>query len=153
HPDFIVISPKKEGSAYTVEHPEILSWLKTSDFRPLEFNYRVVVIEEAYLLSSTIQNKWLKRLEEPTTDTVVFMLRSRPNPLLPTIESRALKLSLPRPTTQALSLRSHLSASPDLLSALAQIASLAPAAIWPNAKESSLLVECLKQKRWHVLSE
>ncbi len=97
HPDIIRIRPEDAGRKYTEKHPEIVEWLRTKDYLPLEFRYRLILIENADLLPEEFQNKLLKLLEEPPERNLILMTRIRPVSLLETVESRALKLILPGP--------------------------------------------------------
>jgi len=50
---------------------------------------RAVIVEQAELMTIEAQNAFLKILEEPPTDTIIILLVSQKNKLLPTITSRA----------------------------------------------------------------
>jgi hypothetical protein len=58
---------------------------------------RVIIIEDAHLLTLEAQNALLKTLEEPPTGTLVMLTASHEQALLPTIRSRAQKLVVNRP--------------------------------------------------------
>jgi DNA polymerase III delta prime subunit len=49
---------------------------------------RVIIIEDAHLMTTEAQNALLKALEEPPLDTVLILLTPNPKQLLPTITSR-----------------------------------------------------------------
>ncbi|HOJ37146.1 MAG TPA: hypothetical protein PLI27_08090 [Ignavibacteriales bacterium] len=53
-----------------------------------EVKYRVIIIEDAHLLSSNAQQSLLKILEEPPEGIIFILLSSQPNLLLDTIKSR-----------------------------------------------------------------
>jgi len=57
-------------------------------FRPLEGGRRIVIIEDADRLNEPAQNKFLKTLEEPPSQTTFVLITSQPRFLLPTIRSR-----------------------------------------------------------------
>lgn len=59
-----------------------------SNFRPVEGNARVFLIEEAHRLNDSASNALLKTLEEPHKTTHIILITSRPASLLPTIRSR-----------------------------------------------------------------
>lgn len=63
-------------------------------YRPLEMNYRLAIIQEAQEIGQGLSNKLLKTLESPPDRTVIIFLNSNGKALLPTIESRAIKLQL-----------------------------------------------------------
>lgn len=63
---------------------------------PYSANRRVFLIEEAELLNQTGQNALLKTLEEPPATTVLILLTSNADRLLPTIRSRCQQLGFRR---------------------------------------------------------
>ncbi|HET9173678.1 MAG TPA: AAA family ATPase [Candidatus Saccharimonadales bacterium] len=63
---------------------------------------RVIVIENAHLLTVEAQNALLKTLEEPPSDTVIILTASLEHNLLTTIRSRAQTLAIQKPTQEAL---------------------------------------------------
>ncbi len=56
--------------------------------RPLEGGRRVVIVASAHKLNTQAQNAFLKTLEEPPSGTVLVLIASEPERLLPTIRSR-----------------------------------------------------------------
>lgn len=91
--DVMVMQPKtetkrgitKEKSIAVKDIREALSFLATF---PVKGGYRVVIIEDAHLLSLTAQNALLKTLEEPNTSSVIILLTHEPGSILQTILSR-----------------------------------------------------------------
>jgi DNA polymerase-3 subunit delta' len=65
---------------------------------PLVIN-RIVLIEDAQLLGHEAQNALLKTLEEPPTATVIILLASSNQSLLPTVLSRLQVITIKRPGT------------------------------------------------------
>lgn len=136
--DLLILRPAQKGQAYTVEHPGLEEWAKTTDYRPLKWKRRFVVVFEAHLMPPVVQNKLLKTLEEPHPEHCIFWLRPWASSLLPTIESRAQTLSL------------------TLDSAIT-----ADGAPWPlkyqRAEATSLLDDSLRtvleQGQWHLLMD
>jgi len=59
-------------------------------------SYKIIIIDDAELLSSTNQvvvaNALLKTLEEPTDDTIFFLITDRYDQILPTVRSRAINI-------------------------------------------------------------
>jgi DNA polymerase-3 subunit delta' len=86
HPDVIYVefegvkSIKVEQIREGVE--EIL-FLKS-----FEGKYKIVIVDEAHRMSSGAQNAFLKTLEEPPPNSVIILITSNPDSLLPTIRSR-----------------------------------------------------------------
>lgn len=64
--------------------------------------HRVVVVEDAELLTTEAQNAFLKTLEEPPLGTVFILTATHDQALLPTIRSRSPKLLITRPDYDAL---------------------------------------------------
>ncbi len=60
--------------------------------RPFEGRYKVAVIDEAERMNVSAQNAFLKTLEEPPVDSVIVLVTSRPEFLLPTIHSRCQRI-------------------------------------------------------------
>ena len=60
--------------------------------RPFEGNYKVAVVNDAHRMNKNAQNAFLKTLEEPPSNTVIILITSEPEALLPTIRSRCQRL-------------------------------------------------------------
>ncbi len=60
-------------------------------FRALEAPHKVVLFVTAHAMNQPAQNALLKTLEEPPRDTVLILISSAPDKLLPTIRSRCSK--------------------------------------------------------------
>jgi len=60
-------------------------------FRALEAKHKVALIITAHAMNPPAQNALLKTLEEPPRDTVLVLVSSAPDKLLPTIRSRCAK--------------------------------------------------------------
>jgi DNA polymerase-3 subunit delta' len=61
---------------------------RESNFRPVEGNARVFLIEHAESMNESASNALLKTLEEPPSTTHIVLISARPSALLPTIRSR-----------------------------------------------------------------
>lgn len=89
--------------------------------RPFEGRFKVVIVDESERMNNSAQNAFLKTLEEPPRDSVIILVTSRPNSLLPTIRSRCQLLSFnPLPEeliVEILKERGELSSEEVLLSA------------------------------------
>ena len=57
-------------------------------FRPFEGRFKVAILDEAERMNQNAQNAFLKTLEEPPSDSVIILITSQPQSLLPTIRSR-----------------------------------------------------------------
>jgi DNA polymerase-3 subunit delta' len=60
-------------------------------FRALEAPHKVALLVSAHAMNANAQNALLKTLEEPPRDTVLILISSAPDKLLPTIRSRCAK--------------------------------------------------------------
>lgn len=94
HPDFTIIDI--EGPRALVESPEVVQWQQQLDYRAMELKYKWVVWHECEKITTALANKLLKTLEEPPEKTVILFTTTEKAPLLPTIESRAIKIRLPK---------------------------------------------------------
>jgi len=84
HPDIILISPQ-EG---LIKIDEIRTIEEAISFRPYEGLKKVVIVDEADTMNQAAANTFLKTLEEPPEDSLIILITSRPDHLLPTMRSR-----------------------------------------------------------------
>lgn len=56
--------------------------------RPFEGKVKVVIVDESERMNHSAQNAFLKTLEEPPPDSLIILVSSRPESLLPTLRSR-----------------------------------------------------------------
>lgn len=97
HPDFLIIkNPKPQRAYQSRENPGLHEWAKTQDYGPMELKRRWIVLHHAQTLTESFCNKQLKTLEEPNENTTVILTDPQQAPLLKTIESRAIKIQIPR---------------------------------------------------------
>jgi DNA polymerase-3 subunit delta' len=90
HPDVSVIAPEGEGGQITVS--AVRSLEEALSFKPFEGRWKVAVIDDADRLNQSAANAFLHTLEEPTPQSVLILVSSRPEVLLPTIRSRCQKI-------------------------------------------------------------
>lgn len=86
HPDILRIG--RSGSFIRIE--QIRNLQKELIFRPFEGRYRVVVIDEGNFLNKESSNCLLKTLEEPPEQSIIILIVTDVEELLPTIVSRCL---------------------------------------------------------------
>jgi DNA polymerase-3 subunit delta' len=84
HADVILMQP--EGEAIKID--QVREMQKRLRFRPLEGGRRACIIDSADRMNDAASNALLKTLEEPPSETHLFLIASRPHQLLPTILSR-----------------------------------------------------------------
>ena len=102
HPDFRRLLPDA-GDGETVKLPTIKIDVvrEALDFMQLSAagsRGRVLLVDPATALARESANALLKALEEPPPNTRWLLVTSQAERLLPTIRSRALRMTLPRPT-------------------------------------------------------
>lgn len=89
HPDILLITPEKE-EIYIEQIEQVIQKVSLkSSILP----FKGVVIDDAHLMNDYAQNSLLKTLEEPSGDTIIFLITEYPFLLLPTITSRTFKLN------------------------------------------------------------
>ena len=91
HEDMIHIA--KESDRETISVEQISTLVEKLSFKPYGNRY-AVIIEDAELMNTSAQNKLLKTLEEPVSETVLVLLCDKTESLLPTILSRCVKFYL-----------------------------------------------------------
>jgi DNA polymerase III subunit delta' len=114
HPDVTWVMPEDEQVARGLAGRSDFSHVPSRDirveqvrglqerlsFRPLEARRKVAIVASAHAMNAQAQNAFLKTLEEPPPDTVLVLLASSPDKLLPTIRSRCSKVHFgPLPTS------------------------------------------------------
>lgn len=91
-PDIQFIS--NDDLPYSVEHPGLEEFFKSLHFSPLQFRWRFSIFSDVHLLGPIILNKMLKTLEGPPPRNCIFFLNAQDTAILPTIESRAITLTI-----------------------------------------------------------
>ena len=92
HPDIIMVSHEKPG---TITIDEIRDQvINDIDIRPYYSPYKIYIIADADLMTPQAQNALLKTIEEPPEYAVIMLLTSNVDALLPTIQSRCVRLDL-----------------------------------------------------------
>lgn len=105
HGDFFFIrrEPKKQGReelSQFIVVDQIRRLSELAVYSPSRGKARVFIIEPADRMNTEAQNALLKTLEEPPGRSVLILVTSRPNVLLPTVRSRCLALRFNQvPTT------------------------------------------------------
>ena len=86
HPDRFTLEVPEEKSLISIEQVRDLQG--KIQFHPLEASSKIVLINDADLMSQATANALLKTLEEPPPRTHFILISARPMALLPTIRSR-----------------------------------------------------------------
>lgn len=91
HPDLHFYEIEGKSGTHTAASMQQL--IKEVAFPPLEAKVKVFIINEAHRMLPSSSNSLLKTLEEPSLDTYIILLSSKPELLLPTLLSRCRKVS------------------------------------------------------------
>ncbi len=85
HPDLILIEPK--GGA-PIQIAQIRELIQKLSLKPYSAPFKVVIIDQAHLMTKEAQHSFLKTLEEPKGKTLLILITEAPKRLLATIPSR-----------------------------------------------------------------
>jgi len=91
HPDLTIIRPQGKLGMHSIEAIRNLG--VEAQQAPFEAPAKVFIIHDAEKMLPTSANALLKTFEEPATTTVIILLSSVPEQLLPTILSRCRKIA------------------------------------------------------------
>lgn len=94
-PDFKIITKKEDKSE--IEILQIREALNFLSYKSYYGSFKVVLIDDAEKMNQEAQSCFLKTLEEPKGKTILFLITSKPDMLLPTISSRCQTLKFFRP--------------------------------------------------------
>jgi DNA polymerase III subunit delta' len=98
HPDILWVRRGPKENEYKVDSDSIKALYQFLNFKAFELSKKFIIIEDAHLLSVIVSNKLLKILEELPENFCLFLLAPKDESLLPTVESRAIKIALPEST-------------------------------------------------------
>ena len=93
HVDVLAVEPDERAS---IKIDVIRDVLERTGYRPFEGQRRVVIVRDADTLEVAAQNALLKSLEEPPPATVFVLTTAVPSALLPTVQSRCMRLRFGR---------------------------------------------------------
>jgi DNA polymerase-3 subunit delta' len=89
HPDVVLVAPEERQ----IRIEEIRMIDEALSFRPFEGRKKVVIVDDAETMNIPAANAFLKTLEEPPKESVIILVSSRPDLLLPTIRSRCSRVN------------------------------------------------------------
>ncbi len=92
HPDIIMVSHEKPGTISIDEIREQV--INDVAIKPYCSPYKIYIIADAEMMTIQAQNALLKTIEEPPEYAVIMLLTSNADSLLPTIQSRCVRLDL-----------------------------------------------------------
>jgi DNA polymerase-3 subunit delta' len=90
HPDIHIYYPEGKSSQHPISAMRQL--IDEVGMPPFEAPCKVFIVHDAEKMLPSSSNALLKTLEEPPTDTYIFLISSDPDKLLPTIVSRCRKI-------------------------------------------------------------
>jgi DNA polymerase-3 subunit delta' len=91
HPDVIYVTHEKESISVDDVREQIAG---TVQVKPYSSEYKIYIVDEAEKMTVQAQNALLKTLEEPPTYVIIFLLTTRTDAFLQTIQSRCITLKL-----------------------------------------------------------
>lgn len=92
HPDIIMVHHEKQGTITIDEIREQV--IHDVAIKPYCSPHKIYIIPDADLMTSQAQNALLKTIEEPPEYAVMMLLTNNADALLPTIQSRCVRLDL-----------------------------------------------------------
>ena len=92
HPDIIMVNHEKPGTISIDEIREQVIY--DVAVKPYCSPYKIYIIPDAELMTVQAQNALLKTIEEPPEYAVIMLLTSNADAMLPTIQSRCVRLDL-----------------------------------------------------------
>ncbi|MBI5409863.1 MAG: DNA polymerase III subunit delta' [Nitrospirae bacterium] len=91
HPDVFFLEPQGDGDQIRVDAIRELE--EALSYKPFEGNYKIAVIDNAEKMNQATANAFLDTLESPPSQSIIILVSSRPDMLLPTIRSRCRRIS------------------------------------------------------------
>ncbi len=91
HPDVFIIKPEGDGGQITVSAIRQLE--ESLSYKPFEGKWKVAIIDNADRLNPSAANAFLQTLEEPTPQSILILITSRPDIMLATIRSRCQRIN------------------------------------------------------------
>lgn len=91
HPDIYWVRPESKSRRISVE--QIREFERAANLKASSARVKVGIVVDADCMGEEASNAFLKTLEEPPSQTLIVLLSSQPQRLLPTILSRCLRIS------------------------------------------------------------
>ncbi len=92
HPDIIYVKHEKPNTIGVEDVRDGI--IQTVQIRPYSSQYKIYIVEESEKMTPQAQNALLRTIEEPPEYVVFLLLTSSTEALLPTIQSRCVKLMM-----------------------------------------------------------
>ncbi|MBI4335966.1 MAG: DNA polymerase III subunit delta' [Candidatus Omnitrophica bacterium] len=94
HPDVAWLELAQKKDSISIE--QIRAMCYQVNLKPYEGRTKVFIIAQADLMSEAAANCLLKTLEEPPQNSVIILITSRPEHILPTVRSRCIQIKFER---------------------------------------------------------
>ena len=91
HPDILLIDPPKGA----IKIDAVRQAQKFLSLKSFQAEHKILIVNRVYQLSLPAANAFLKILEEPSANSVIFLISPRTDLILPTVLSRCRKIYLP----------------------------------------------------------
>ena len=91
HPDVFIVGPEGDGDQIKVDAIRQLE--ESLSYKPFEGEYKIAIIDNAEKMNQSTANAFLATLEAPPAHSILIMVSSRPEMLLPTIRSRCQRIN------------------------------------------------------------
>ncbi|HEY6641917.1 DNA polymerase III subunit delta' [Povalibacter sp.] len=96
HPDYFWVRPEEDKQLISVDQiRDATTRLTKTSYRQ---GYKISIVDPAHQMTVAAANGLLKTLEEPTSNSLLILITSRPSSLLPTVRSRCQKITLSSPS-------------------------------------------------------
>jgi len=93
-PDLMIIESDEKKEIPVAKIREVQNFLA---YKSYNGGFKIVVVDDAHLMNQEAQSCFLKTLEEPKGQTILFLISSKPDMLLSTIYSRCQTMKFFRP--------------------------------------------------------
>jgi len=108
HPDLFMIEPEGDGGQIKVSAIRQLE--EAMSYKPFEGKWKIAIIDNTDRMNTSASNAFLKTLEEPSQQSILILISSRPDIMLATIRSRCQRVNfspLPIDTMSSLLQEKH----------------------------------------------
>lgn len=90
HPDVFIVGPEGDGGQIKVSAVRQVG--EALSYKPFEGRWKIVIVDDADRLNRSAANAFLHTLEEPSVQSILILISSRPDMLLSTIRSRCQRI-------------------------------------------------------------
>jgi len=89
----IIEAEKRRSPSAQIRNEQLDELADLFRHKPYLGSWKIVIVVDAHKLNTFSQNRFLKTLEEPSSDSVIILISSQPELLLPTVRSRCQALA------------------------------------------------------------